>query len=262
MDFKINEQITSKNCKYRVDQVFAHSCYLGTAILTGELGDIESPDRILIVADQGLAKIANIALDKKCIIETLSLYGEKIVIVSDSNDIRKEIMTYFQKHTVNPVVSSANRYQGETLNGRPHGFGTLRYGDGKVYTGHFVNGLRHGHGKLIVPDGQYFEGMFYNDSITEEGIYYDEKGNPRNVHKYDKAKSFGNLIWDKTWRLWASLACFLLAALSVWLIIDFFSSGRGGIVRISIFVAPFVLVGYGIINLIGFFTHLTGTKTE
>lgn len=56
MEFRINTQISSRNCKYRIDKEFTPSCYLGTAILTGELGDFESADGVLIVANQNITK--------------------------------------------------------------------------------------------------------------------------------------------------------------------------------------------------------------
>lgn len=262
MEFRINTQITSRNCKYRIDKEFTPSCYLGTAILTGELGDFESADGVLIVANQHITKKILGMSDKIAIIENLSLSGETVIILSDSNDNRNFITSYPQKHSGDPVHFGANKYQGATHDGQPHGFGTMKYGDGKIYIGNFVNGLRHGQGKLTMPDGQYFEGLFDNDIITEEGTYYDEKGNPRNIRRHGKSKSIGNIIWDKTWRLWASLACFLLAALTVWLIVEFFSSNKGGVVRVGIFIAPLAFSWWGIKNLIGFFSHLFNSQVE
>lgn len=262
MNFKINTQISSNNCKYRIDKEFAPSCYLGTAIFTGELGGFESTDGILILANQNIINLISHGADNIAIIEELSVEGERVLIISDSDESRKVITSCLQKSSSSSVHFGANKYKGATLAGRPHGFGTLQYGDGKIYIGNFVNGLRHGQGKLIMPDGQYFEGLFDNDSITEDGIYYDEKGNPRNIGKHSKSKSFFSLIWNKTWRLWASLICFLLAALTVWLIVEFFTSSRGGIVRIGIFIAPIALCWWGLKNFVGFFSNLFNSEEQ
>lgn len=260
MNFRINTHIKSGNCKYRIEREFTVSCYYGTAILSGELGDFESSDGVLIVANQDIVKHMSVSHDD--IIEILLLSDEKVLILPDTNENRNKITSYLKKTIKKPFTFGANQYHGATENGRPHGFGTMQYGDGKKYIGYFVNGMRHGQGKLIMPDGQYFEGLFCNDSITEDGIYYDEKDNPRNINKDLQTKSIWNIIWEKTWRLWASCACFLLAALVIWLIVEFFTSRKGGVVRVGIFIAPVVLGWWGIKNLIGFFTHLFNSQTE
>lgn len=175
---------------------------------------------------------------------------DTVTIDDDATEI------HLQKETPATVLIGANKYEGPMVNGRPHGHGTLTYCDGKKYIGDFVNGLRHGQGTLIMPNGESFKGKFINDSITEEGIYYDENGQQRNIAEI-KARSIGSKLWDKTWRLWASIACFGMAALAIWAIMYFFSGDHAsGVVRVSGFIAPIVFGWWGLKNLLGFFAHL------
>lgn len=46
-------------------------------------------------------------------------------------------------------ISSRTTYYGEVVNGRPHGRGTIKWGESKQYSGTFVNGKRSGTGKYI-----------------------------------------------------------------------------------------------------------------
>lgn len=51
-----------------------------------------------------------------------------------------------------------------------HGFGTLKYTDGRIYEGSFCQGRIIGRGKLRYPDGQIYVGDFYNDVPEGTGI--------------------------------------------------------------------------------------------
>lgn len=46
-------------------------------------------------------------------------------------------------------ISSRTTYYGEVANGKPHGRGTIKWGEDKQYSGTFVNGKRSGSGKYI-----------------------------------------------------------------------------------------------------------------
>lgn len=46
-------------------------------------------------------------------------------------------------------ISSRTTYYGEVANGKPHGRGTIKWGEGKQYSGTFVTGKRSGKGKYI-----------------------------------------------------------------------------------------------------------------
>lgn len=46
-------------------------------------------------------------------------------------------------------ISARTTYYGEVIDGKPHGRGTIRWGESKQYAGNFVNGKRSGEGKYI-----------------------------------------------------------------------------------------------------------------
>ncbi len=58
-------------------------------------------------------------------------------------------------------------YEGELMNGIPHGQGVMTWPGGETYTGAFVNGLRHGHGEYIDSNISY-EGEWINDRQVGE----------------------------------------------------------------------------------------------
>jgi TPR repeat protein len=51
-------------------------------------------------------------------------------------------------------------YDGEWLDGRPHGHGTAHEPDGSSYTGTWQHGARHGHGEQVMADGSRYVGGF------------------------------------------------------------------------------------------------------
>lgn len=223
-------------------------------VLAGELGRLPTDESFLLIDDGDFIRYIQQSKGD-LIVEIFNLSSTQILVLDDTAENRDLVLSY-SPSPAHPVRVRANKYEGETRNGLPHGFGTMTYADGKIYVGEFVNGLRHGQGRLIMPNGESFKGLFQNGSITEDGTYYDEKGNPRSI-KGSKIKHAGSVIRDKIWRLFASLVCFALAALSIWFIIHLFTSKSGGIVRIGIVIAPFVFTYYGIKLLILFFTNLT-----
>ena len=62
-------------------------------------------------------------------------------------------------------------YEGEWLDGYPHGHGTKTYGDGYIYEGEWLNGKNHGHGKFVYPDGGVYQGEWEKDKITGLGTH-------------------------------------------------------------------------------------------
>jgi serine/threonine protein kinase len=61
-------------------------------------------------------------------------------------------------------------YEGQLLNGLPHGKGMARYHSGILYTGDFLNGRMAGNGKLSFPDGTVYSGRFLNNQYHGEGV--------------------------------------------------------------------------------------------
>ena len=57
------------------------------------------------------------------------------------------------------VCSDGSRYQGQTLEGSPHGYGQ-HYSGGRLYQGQWEHGKRHGHGVHAWPDGIVAAGQY------------------------------------------------------------------------------------------------------
>jgi len=90
------------------------------------------------------------------------------------------------------------KYEGETLNGVPHGKGKLTFNDGGYYEGDFVNGLPHGKGKRvfkpkgIVTQYQSYEGNFANGKMNGKGtLYYTDGSYYVGAFSKDKPHGFG-----------------------------------------------------------------------
>lgn len=66
----------------------------------------------------------------------------------------------------NAVLPDGSVYQGDMLNGKFHGNGTLKYADDSYYKGEFVNGLFHGQGELEDAIGTRYVGEFNHGKQT------------------------------------------------------------------------------------------------
>lgn len=253
MELKTGSSVGSANCTYKILQELSPGCYVASAVLHGKLGNLASDESFLLVSDADKIGSFNAKFGSAAVVERLSAGGRGIVVLRDCAEYRS-ILLQKSDQPVEKVLPGANRYRGELRGGLPHGKGTLYYGDGKVYCGEFVGGLRHGEGRLTMPNGEYFEGLFENDHITDKGTYFDENGRARNVAA--GGASVGPTLWSKLWRLPASLLCFGIAWLTGWMLVSFFTSGHGGIMRIGAFVAPLVFGWWGLKLFVGFITHL------
>lgn len=72
-----------------------------------------------------------------------------------------------------PLNKSGNdeKYDGDLMNGVPHGYGTKKYSDGRVYTGYWCNGIREGRGKVTNNIfGLSYEGEWKADQPDGNGI--------------------------------------------------------------------------------------------
>ena len=70
----------------------------------------------------------------------------------------------------------SGKYDGELLNGEPHGYGVAQYPSGIRYEGNWKHCLRHGYGIEIFPNGNFFEGVFAHGSRCGQGTYYFADG--------------------------------------------------------------------------------------
>ena len=62
-------------------------------------------------------------------------------------------------------------YEGEVLNGVPHGEGTFSFSDGASYVGELKDGLKHGSGTFISGVGEKYVGQFREDRYHGQGVY-------------------------------------------------------------------------------------------
>jgi len=89
---------------------------------------------------------------------------EKIENENGSNMmIRKVFDNYSGKGKFKTKDDSAV-YDGDWVNGVPHGKGKLTYENGSVYEGEFAYGGMWGQGKQTYKDGRVYEGGFYYDT--------------------------------------------------------------------------------------------------
>lgn len=64
-------------------------------------------------------------------------------------------------------------YTGQTLLGKPDGYGQVRYADGSTYRGFFVKGQRHGQGTWTTADGMRISGVWQADTLPEGTLQTD-----------------------------------------------------------------------------------------
>lgn len=76
---------------------------------------------------------------------------------------------------------AGDRYEGELLGGRNHGFGTYWYANepwaGDRYEGEWQHGERTGKGKYFFANGDYYEGDFVNGERHGKGVFVWANGN-------------------------------------------------------------------------------------
>eukprot|EP00993_Chasmostoma_nieuportense_P000863 NODE_1793_length_1378_cov_37.864109_g1701_i0.p1 GENE.NODE_1793_length_1378_cov_37.864109_g1701_i0~~NODE_1793_length_1378_cov_37.864109_g1701_i0.p1 ORF type:complete len:386 (-),score=95.47 NODE_1793_length_1378_cov_37.864109_g1701_i0:176-1333(-) len=71
---------------------------------------------------------------------------------------------------------SGNRYEGEWDNDFKHGQGTIVFVDGTTYTGQWSKDHKHGFGKASFTSGNRYEGNWVDDAMEGEGTFYYARG--------------------------------------------------------------------------------------
>jgi len=61
-------------------------------------------------------------------------------------------------------------YDGDVVNGKPHGEGTWLHPDGREYTGEWQDGEMHGEGTMTWPDGKQYVGEWQDGARHGEGV--------------------------------------------------------------------------------------------
>ena len=82
------------------------------------------------------------------------------------------------------------QYSGEWLDGQPHGYGMIKYGDGVVYIGNFAQGDRQGRGILFFPDGSTYSGEFRFNIWNGEGTMMLPDGS-RYMRTFQNGEAYG-----------------------------------------------------------------------
>lgn len=87
------------------------------------------------------------------------------------------------------------RYEGEWVEGRKHGTGTLMLGDGGSYSGEFSNGEITGTGTRVWPDGTKYTGEFVDGEKHGDGILEKPSGERyEGTFAYNKRHGHGVLL--------------------------------------------------------------------
>ena len=78
--------------------------------------------------------------------------------------------------TCTHVDSLGNRYEGQCLDGKKHGKGTMHYANGYIYTGDWIGDMANGEGIFTWPNGDRYEGHFIDDQRHGSGSYQFANG--------------------------------------------------------------------------------------
>jgi len=115
------------------------------------------------------------------------------------------------------ITTTNGRYEGDLVNGRPHGKGTFFFNDGGRYKGEFVKGVmqgkgimeytfpstgyhyegdivsgnRHGKGTYTFPSGNYYVGAFTDNEIHGAGTLYDAAGKVIQTGRWEHYRFIG-----------------------------------------------------------------------
>ncbi|CAK4667035.1 unnamed protein product [Aphanomyces euteiches] len=65
--------------------------------------------------------------------------------------------------------AAGSSYNGECVNGRPHGRGVCKYTNGDIYSGAWENGVRSGWGVCVFANGDVFEGEWTQNHVSLNG---------------------------------------------------------------------------------------------
>jgi hypothetical protein len=94
------------------------------------------------------------------------------------------------------TFANGNRYEGEMRNGRFGGRGVLVAEDGTRYEGVWVDGRRNGQGLVTYPNGNRYEGSWRNDKREGRGtLTYESGGHYEGDWSGDKAQGRGVLVY-------------------------------------------------------------------
>jgi hypothetical protein len=174
-----------------INQSTAQIKYTDGTIYIGELtngvindnGTLKFPNgntyegEIKIITPNGMGEIKKIIPNGMGVLTDPS--GEFLYIGTfiDGKQKGKESLEYLEG------AKYYGKYYGEVLNGKPHGYGELKYYDFHKYIGCFKNGKKDGWGEMRTTVGSYI-GEWENDKKHGYGVFTDEYSGNR---------------WEGTW---------------------------------------------------------------
>jgi hypothetical protein len=91
---------------------------------------------------------------------TATVIGRTVIAEGRLN---RELMIPILEETSSTSQPNEDSYQGELLDGEPHGHGAMQYADGGTYIGAWVSGKKEGRGVFSWPSGDRYEGEFVNN---------------------------------------------------------------------------------------------------
>ncbi|MBR3919839.1 MAG: hypothetical protein IKJ59_14105 [Clostridia bacterium] len=95
--------------------------------------------------------------------------------------LKYSIASNYVSDNKSELITFANGdvYEGELVDGKPHGQGTLTYANGDIYEGQWKNGKREGDGTLTWSStGVYYKGNFTDGNIAGYGTFYPKTAEP------------------------------------------------------------------------------------
>ncbi len=108
--------------------------------------------------------------------------------------------------TIGTLKDSMRVYEGQLLDGVPHGQGKMTftsdsvvgvndYKKGDVYVGHFQKGIFSGEGEITNPNGRHMKGNFVNGDINGFGIYNTSEFQYKGDFADSKPDGKGEIKW-------------------------------------------------------------------
>ncbi|XP_061189160.1 alsin-like isoform X2 [Saccostrea echinata] len=117
----------------------------------------------------------------------------------------------FIRHT----VFKGATYSGYWMTGKIHGFGEMKWADGRKYIGNFKEGLQHGHGKLILKqddgsertqEGYWRDGLLhglakvrYSNGDIYEGAFKDGQRHGHGIYRHGQHTSMAASVYIGEW---------------------------------------------------------------
>lgn len=129
-----------------------------------------------------------------------SLEGTTVAATIDNGNMlnQKNITKYVMNQHVTDPYGDQGEYTGTlTIQGkRPHGLGTMKYQDRRVYTGSWQEGQWHGKGMATFQNGDLFDGTYDLDRRHGFGLYKWNDGREyEGEFHHDQRHGCGEYIW-------------------------------------------------------------------